>query len=150
VTRKSIHHFLRGQCIVGGGRGGEAVSPACGWTATEIGELYNEQIHRRITCRKGKNPLGGGGVGWWPSLNAWVEHKATSIKSYIFWDITPCSPLKVNRRFGGTCRLQQSFLPSSLWFLAWFILQSWRWRRHVPPKRLLTFNGLHAVVSQQI
>jgi hypothetical protein len=26
-------------------------------------------------------------------------------KSSIFWDITPCSPLKVNRRFGGTCRL---------------------------------------------
>jgi hypothetical protein len=23
----------------------------------------------------------------------------------VFWDITPCSPLKVNRRFGGTCRL---------------------------------------------
>jgi hypothetical protein len=22
--------------------------------------------------------------------------------SSIFWDITPCSPLKVNRRFGGT------------------------------------------------
>jgi hypothetical protein len=26
-------------------------------------------------------------------------------KSYIFWDITPCSPLKVNRRFGETSRL---------------------------------------------
>jgi hypothetical protein len=26
-------------------------------------------------------------------------------KSYIFWDINPCSPLKVNRRFGGTCYL---------------------------------------------
>jgi hypothetical protein len=25
------------------------------------------------------------------------------MKSTIFWDITPCSPLKVNRRFGGTC-----------------------------------------------
>jgi hypothetical protein len=25
-------------------------------------------------------------------------------KSTIFWDITPCSPLKVNRRFGGTYR----------------------------------------------
>jgi hypothetical protein len=25
-----------------------------------------------------------------------------SFKSIIFWDITPCSPLKVNRRFGGT------------------------------------------------
>jgi hypothetical protein len=24
---------------------------------------------------------------------------------FIFWDITPCSRLKVNRRFGGTCRL---------------------------------------------
>jgi hypothetical protein len=23
----------------------------------------------------------------------------------LFWEITPCSPLKVNRHFGGTCRL---------------------------------------------
>jgi hypothetical protein len=27
------------------------------------------------------------------------------MKSPIFWDITPCSPLKVNRRFGGIYRL---------------------------------------------
>jgi hypothetical protein len=27
------------------------------------------------------------------------------MKSSIFWDIMPCSPLKVNRRFGGNCRL---------------------------------------------
>jgi hypothetical protein len=27
------------------------------------------------------------------------------MKSTVFWDITQCSPLKVNRRFGGTCRL---------------------------------------------
>jgi hypothetical protein len=27
------------------------------------------------------------------------------MKSTVFWDITPCSPLKVNRRFGGTFRL---------------------------------------------
>jgi hypothetical protein len=26
-------------------------------------------------------------------------------RSYIFWDISPCSPLKVNRLFGGKCRL---------------------------------------------
>jgi hypothetical protein len=25
--------------------------------------------------------------------------------SAIFWDVTPCSPLSINRRFGGTCRL---------------------------------------------
>jgi hypothetical protein len=27
------------------------------------------------------------------------------LKNYIFWDITLCSPLSVNRRFGGTYRL---------------------------------------------
>jgi hypothetical protein len=26
---------------------------------------------------------------------------AVVMKSTIFWDITPCSPLKINRRFGG-------------------------------------------------
>jgi hypothetical protein len=27
---------------------------------------------------------------------------AVVMKRTIFWDIAPCSPLKVNRRFGGT------------------------------------------------
>jgi hypothetical protein len=27
---------------------------------------------------------------------------AVVMKSTIFWDVTPCSPLKVNRCFGGT------------------------------------------------
>jgi hypothetical protein len=27
------------------------------------------------------------------------------MKSTIFWDITPCSPMNVNRRFGRTYRL---------------------------------------------
>jgi hypothetical protein len=27
------------------------------------------------------------------------------MKSSVFWDITPCSPLKVNGQFGGTCHL---------------------------------------------
>jgi hypothetical protein len=30
---------------------------------------------------------------------------AVVMKSIIFWNITPCSPLRVNRRFGGTYRL---------------------------------------------
>jgi hypothetical protein len=30
---------------------------------------------------------------------------AVVVKSTVFWDITPCSPLKVKRRFGGTYRL---------------------------------------------
>jgi hypothetical protein len=41
-----------------------------------------------------------------PEINAALYHATLNIlKSAIFWDITPCSPLKVNRRFGGTCRL---------------------------------------------
>jgi hypothetical protein len=60
-------------------------------------------------------------------------------KSTIFWDITPFSPLSVNRHFGGTC-----------WFLAELIFLSWRWRRYVTPKRRLTLNGLHSVISQKI
>jgi hypothetical protein len=33
----------------------------------------------------------------------------------------------------------------SRWCLAWHILWPWRWRRHVPPKRRLTLNGLHDI-----
>jgi hypothetical protein len=34
-----------------------------------------------------------------------TEHKEDVLKITIFWDITPCNSLKVNRRFGGTYRL---------------------------------------------
>jgi hypothetical protein len=36
---------------------------------------------------------------------------------------------------------------TSCWFLALLILRPWTLRRHVPPKRQLTFNALHAVIS---
>jgi hypothetical protein len=36
------------------------------------------------------------------------------------------------------------------WFLAWLILKSWRWIRHIPPKRRLIFIGQHGVISQKI
>jgi hypothetical protein len=58
----------------------------------------------------------------------------------IFWDISPFSPLKVS------CAYQLL----SRWFLPWLILGLWRWRRHFPPKRLLTFSGLHGVISYKI
>jgi hypothetical protein len=38
----------------------------------------------------------------------------------------------------------------SRWFLAWLILRPWRWRWHVPSKRLLTFNRLHGFLSKNI
>jgi hypothetical protein len=49
------------------------------------------------------------------------------MKSTIFWDITPCSPLNGQ-----------------------LIFRPWRWRRYVPPKRRLTLNGLHGVISEKI
>jgi hypothetical protein len=27
------------------------------------------------------------------------------VMNFVFWDIMPCSPLKVDGRFAGTCRL---------------------------------------------
>jgi hypothetical protein len=80
------------------------------------------------------------------------------IKSSIFLDMTPCSPLKVNRRFWWTWRfhLQGRRISSgsachllSRWFLDRVILQSWRCRRYVPPKRHLAFNELHGIISQK-
>jgi hypothetical protein len=91
---------------------------------------------------------------------------AVAMKSYVFCDIAPCSPLKVNRRFGGTFRfhLQGRRIswvrnqpesmwqaePRSRWFLAQIIIRPWIWRRYLPPKRRLTFNGLHGIISQMI
>jgi hypothetical protein len=55
-------------------------------------------------------------------LNVGVEVlTAVVMKGTIFWDITPCSPLKVNRRFGGTYLLH---LHGSVFHLLtrWFLL----------------------------
>jgi hypothetical protein len=59
-------------------------------------------------------------------------------KTSIVWDITPCSPLKVNR---CSC------------FHAGFLLGLFFDRENgsdVPPKRRLTLSGLHGVISQKI
>jgi hypothetical protein len=39
---------------------------------------------------------------------------AVVIKIPIFWDITLCSPLKINLRFRGTCRLHAYLLHAAL------------------------------------
>jgi hypothetical protein len=68
----------------------------------------------------------------------WKQSKvltAVVIKSSIFRDIIPCSPLKINQRFGGTCRFNLQYRRISQarnqhevgskhrWFLAWVTLQ---------------------------
>jgi hypothetical protein len=66
-----------------------ALSPAAIGTVT---------IHAKIMFLRGKqNQLWG-----------FVRSEALTavvMKSIIFWDITPCSPVRVNWRFGGTYRL---------------------------------------------
>jgi hypothetical protein len=81
-----------------------------------------------------------------------VNHRIYSNNS-TFCDITPCSPLKVNRRFRGICRhhlqIQRisrkrdqirklSLSPAFTLFFFWHILRPWRLRRHIPPKPQLT------------
>jgi hypothetical protein len=46
--------------------------------------------------------------------------------------------------------MKQTASRASCWFLAWLIFQPGNWRRHVPPKSRLTFNGLYDVVSQKV
>jgi hypothetical protein len=86
--------------------------------------------------------------------------------SYIWWGISTCSSLKVNRCFGGTCRLHlqgrrisqvrnqheagSNKSSASCWLLALLIFRPWRWRRHAPPKCRLSFNGLHSFMFQKI
>jgi hypothetical protein len=74
----------------------------------------------------------------------WISHSGGYEE---FWDITPCSQLNVNRRFGGKCRLRLQGRRISR------AQRESRWqvgRRHVPPKRRLTFDGLQGVISHKI
>jgi hypothetical protein len=91
---------------------------------------------------------------WRQSLKRNVGFEALSaviMKSSVFWDITPYSPLKANRRFGGTCRLQlQGQGISQARNQRESRLRPWRWKRHILPKHRLTFHGLHCVISQTI
>jgi hypothetical protein len=76
------------------------------------------------------------------------------MKSTNFWDITPCSPSSVNRRFGGTCRRhlqgQENKFRNKPTCKQVESRRPWRWRRYVPPRLRLTLNGLHGVISQKL
>jgi hypothetical protein len=63
------------------------------------------------------------------------------MKSSTFWDTSLCSPLKVNRRFGGICHLH---LHSQR-------ISQTRNQHEVGSKETpRTLNGLHGVMSQKI
>jgi hypothetical protein len=95
------------------------------------------------------------------TLNNYVGSEvliAVVMKSFIFWDITLCSVLKINHRFGGICRLYlqgRRVNPATNQretgsMLPWLILRPWRWKQHFSPKRRLNSKRLHGVISQTI
>jgi hypothetical protein len=77
----------------------------------------------------------------------------------ILCSATPHNLLNVSLRFETIWRLHfqcwkinylQFLLPVSGWLIDWFILLSRKWIRHIPPKRRLTSNWLHHVISSMI
>jgi hypothetical protein len=73
------------------------------------------------------------------------------MKSSVFLDMTPCSPLKVNWRSEGTYHLHlqgQRISQARNQHESRWKAEDGRW--HVPQKCQLTLNGLHAIMSQKI
>jgi hypothetical protein len=66
------------------------------------------------------------------------------MKRTIFWDVTPCSPLSVNRRFGGTYRFHLQGRKNKFGKKPACTQRQAEWS--IPPKRRLTFNGLYGVI----
>jgi hypothetical protein len=85
---------------------------------------------------------------------------AVTVKSAVFWVVTPCSSERT-QRFGGIyllnlqgrrvrhARNQQKQTASYCWFLTWFTLRPWRWRRYVSPKRRV-LSGLNGFATPKI
>jgi hypothetical protein len=91
------------------------------------------------TLRLGEEPLECAWRGEQNENNC-LAGRSEGKKSSIFWYITPCTPLKVNGRFGGTYRLHlqcprisQAKKPASAQVVS-----------------RMTFNGLHGVITQKI
>jgi hypothetical protein len=81
-------------------------------------------------------------------LRCWLCGRGERLKSSIYWDIKPCSPFKVNQE--TRMKRVASSLHASCCLLAWLILLQWKWRQHVLPKRLWTFDRLHGLMSQKL
>jgi hypothetical protein len=70
----------------------------------------------------------------------------------ISWNITLYSLLKFNRRFGGICHfhLHDRRMRQPRNQHGEGTKGAWRWRWYNPPKRRLSSNGLHWVISESI
>jgi hypothetical protein len=71
-----------------------------------------------------------------------------NLKSTVFWDITPRSPLSVNRRFTEKYHLHFQGRKNKFSVLAGLVFNR-EDGGDVPPKRRLILNGLQGVLSQK-
>jgi hypothetical protein len=71
----------------------------------------------------------------------------------VFWDMTPCSPLKINRHFGGTYHLHLQGSSAchllSPWLLACLPYSTVNMEAVCASETPVDFSGLYAVVSQK-
>jgi hypothetical protein len=75
-------------------------------TATNPVLFYDQGAELRNVC------VPEGGQTKKQSTHVGVEvFTAVVLKSIIFWDMTPCSPLSFNLRFGGTLRTTRRHIP---------------------------------------
>jgi hypothetical protein len=104
-----------------------------------------------------------------PKYRNFLKKLIVTLKSSIFCNIIPCSPLKVNRRFGGTRHLHlqsrrmsqarnqhETTAPASCWFLAYYSALNiemtyssetsvdfhWTTRRYIPEARLFIITAV--------
>jgi len=79
-----------------------------------------------------------------------------AVKSHIevFWVVTSCSVMVGYKRFGGLCCF--SLHPGGsmdIWNISiqspHYMVSSWRWRQHGPPKRWCPARILHGVTTQK-
>jgi hypothetical protein len=73
-----------------------------------------------------------------PAIVGFEVFTAVVMRSSIFWNTMPCSLLKANRRFGGTCNLHLQVPRKS------------RTRNQHDACSKQTFTGLHGGISQEI
>jgi hypothetical protein len=75
------------------------------------------------------------------------------MKCSVFWEVTSCSPLKINLRFRGTLRfhlfrVEEEAKQGKTGFLLDLFFDAEPWKRGVPPKRRSTFSGRPGNISQ--
>jgi hypothetical protein len=75
------------------------------------------------------------------------------MKSTVLWNVKPFGPLKVNQTLRRKISLPSSESKIKLGKkpdCKQVARRAWTWNRCVLQKRLLTFNGLHGVISQKV